>query len=163
MRFTQILLASAAILSGLQMAVFSPSALAQVTQSIRSGETILGEFRANAPQTGPSGSAVTNVDTYTFRAMPGDFISVRAFPNGNPVQSNIIPLITLTDPLGNVFIQNSPAGIVNVPNSLTGGGWTVTVSSFNNVSGNYALSLSISSVDGSAVIGINDPFGGTVY
>jgi type II secretory pathway pseudopilin PulG len=164
MKFPRILLASAAILSGLQIAAFSPSALAQATQSaIRAGETILGEFRTNPPTAGASGAAITNVDTYTFQAMPGDFISVRAFPNGSTVTSPIIPLITLTDPLGNVFAMNSPAGIVTVPNSLTGGTWTVTVSSANNVAGDYTLSVAVSSLGGETVIGVNNPFGGPVY
>ena len=154
------LLATAFVLSGIPLVMRIPSAFAQNSRTtIRAGETVLGEFRSAPPNVGASGVAVTNVNTYTFHANAGDRIHIRAFPNGSLVQNSIIPLITLTDPLGNPFVVDAPLGFVIVPSALTGGSWTVSLSSQGNITGDYALSVEVIGTNGNAVRGINQPFG----
>ena len=154
------LLATASVLSGMQLVMLNPSTFAKDNRTaIRAGETIFGEFRRSAPNVGEHGATVTNVDTYTFNANAGDRVSIRAFSNRNQVPAIIIPLITLTDPLGNPFAVNALAGTVVIPNVSTGGVWTVSLSSLNNVTGDYALSIEVMDASGSPVQGVNQPFG----
>lgn len=154
------LLTTVSVLFGISLVMRIPSAFAQNSRTtIRAGETVLGEFRSAPPNVGASGVAITNVNTYTFHANAGDRIHIRAFPNGSLVQSSIVPLITLTDPLGNPFEVDSPRGLVIVPSALMGGAWTVSLSSRGNITGDYALSVEVIDTNGNAIRGINQPFG----